>query len=154
MFFLSAVFTFKTHAQLGFCSGNSGEPIFTQTFGTGTNYGPQLPTGTTTYSFLGGSGPQDGEYTVGRNTSQYGWNLPSDHTVGDTNGKALIVNASFTSGEFYKTSIKNLCENSVSKIPQTKTVFWGPRGGQRTRVCILCCCSGRPWGQKGPQDVP
>ena len=113
MFFLSAVFTFKTHAQLGFCSGNSGEPIFTETFDTGTNYGPELDPGTTTYSFVGNSGPQDGQYTIGRNTFSYGWSLPSDHTVGDTNGKALIVNASFTSGEFYKTSIKNLCENTT-----------------------------------------
>ena len=101
------------YAQLGFCQGNSGDPIFTETFGTGTNYGPQLPAGTTSYSFVGFNGPQDGEYTVGSNTFAYGWNMPSDHTVGDTNGKALIVNASFTTGEFYTTSVNGLCENTT-----------------------------------------
>ena len=49
-------------AQLGFCSGNSGGPIFTETFGTGTNYGPALPGGTTNYDFVGFNGPQDGEF--------------------------------------------------------------------------------------------
>jgi gliding motility-associated-like protein len=101
------------HAQLGFCTGNSGDPIFTENFGTGTDYGPPLPAGTTDYNFVGFNGPQDGQYTVGSNTFSYGWNLPSDHTVGDTNGKALIVNASFTTGEFYRRSVSDLCENTT-----------------------------------------
>jgi hypothetical protein len=101
------------HAQLGFCQGNSGNPIFNEDFGTGTNYGPPLPAGVTTYSFVGFNGPQDGQYTVGSNTFALGWNMPSDHTPGDTNGKALIVNASFTVGEFYTASINGLCENTT-----------------------------------------
>jgi gliding motility-associated-like protein len=101
-------------AQLGFCQGNSGDPIFTETFGTGTNYGPALPTGTIDgYSFVGNSGPQDGQYTVASSTFSYGWNLPSDHTVGDTNGRALIVNASFAAGDFYKRPINGLCQNTT-----------------------------------------
>jgi len=102
----------NTFAQLGFCQGNSGDPIFTEDFGTGTDYGPPLAAGITTYNFVGFNGPQDGEYTVGSNTFAYGWNMPSDHTPGDTNGKALIVNASFTPGEFYNISINGLCENT------------------------------------------
>jgi len=100
------------HAQLGFCQGNSGDPIFSETFGSGTNYGPALSAGTTTYDFISSSGPQDGEYSIARNTFSYGWNLPSDHT-GDTNGKALIVNASFTTGEFYNIAVSGLCENTT-----------------------------------------
>jgi len=100
-------------AQLGFCNGNSGDPIFTEDFGTGTSYGPALPTGTTNYDFVGSNGPQDGEYTVGPNTFAYGWNLPSDHTPGDTNGRCLIVNADFTAGEFYRTTISGLCETTT-----------------------------------------
>lgn len=110
--FCISFFSKDMHAQLGFCQGNSGDPIFTETFGTGTNYGPPLAAGTTTYSFVGNSGPQDGEYTIGRNTFSFGWNLPSDHT-GDTNGKCLIVNASFAAGEFYKTEINGLCESTT-----------------------------------------
>nr|WP_321233660.1 gliding motility-associated C-terminal domain-containing protein [uncultured Psychroserpens sp.] len=101
------------HAQLGFCQGNSGDPIFIEDFGTGTDYGPQLPIGTTTYNFVGFDGPQDGQYTIGSSTFAYGWNMPSDHTVGDTDGKALIVNVSFTPGEFYSTAINGLCENTT-----------------------------------------
>jgi len=112
IFFLIFFCVQKTEAQLGFCQGNSGAPIFTETFGTGTTYGPPLPAGTTTYNFIGNSGPQDGEYTVGRNTFSFGWNLPSDHT-GDVDGKCLIVNADFSPGEFYRTSVSGLCENTT-----------------------------------------
>jgi gliding motility-associated-like protein len=113
LFFFLSLFAPNTHAQLGFCTGNAGPPIFLEDFGTGTDYGPQLPSTVTTYNFVSNSGPQDGEYSVGSNTFSYGWNLPSDHTPGDTDGKCLIVNASFTSGEFYKTPISGLCENTT-----------------------------------------
>ncbi len=105
-------FTKELHAQLGFCQGNSGDPIFSETFGSGTNYGPALSSGTTTYTYVNSGGPQDGEYTISQNTFFYGWNLPSDHT-GDVNGKALIVNASFTTGEFYNIAVSGLCENTT-----------------------------------------
>ncbi|UWX54707.1 hypothetical protein NYZ99_18000 [Maribacter litopenaei] len=36
-----------------------------------------------------------------------------DHTPGDTNGKAFIVNASFTAGEFYQRPVTGLCENTT-----------------------------------------
>jgi len=101
------------YAQLGFCQGNSNDPIFVENFGSGSDYGPELPSGTTTYTFVGFDGPQDGEYTLGSSTFAYGWNMPSDHTPGDTDGKALIVNASFTPGEFYNISINGLCENTT-----------------------------------------
>ncbi len=103
----------SAYAQLEFCTGNSGDPIFNETFGTGITYGPPLPGGTTTYNFIDNSGPQDGQYSIGSNTFSFGWNLPSDHTTNDVNGKSLIVNASFTSGEFYTTSINGLCENTT-----------------------------------------
>ena len=78
MFFLSAVFTFKAHAQL--CQGNSGDSIEPETFGVGTDYGPELPLGTTTYDFVNTESPQDGQYTIGRKTNAFGWKMPSDHT--------------------------------------------------------------------------
>ena len=62
--FIFIVFsTLKLQAQLGFCGGNSGDPIFEETFGTGTVNGPQLPAGTTTYNFTTGA-PDDGDYTI------------------------------------------------------------------------------------------
>ncbi|QBA65111.1 hypothetical protein [Muriicola soli] len=99
-------------AQLGFCQGNSGSPIFTEDFGTGLTNGPALPAGTTTYTYVNGP-PDDGSYTIASNTAGYfDWFNIQDHTPDDTNGKAFIVNASFTAGEFYRRSINGLCENT------------------------------------------
>jgi gliding motility-associated-like protein len=103
----------KLQAQLGFCSGNSGDPIFTETFGTGTNFGPSLPTGNTEYTFVSNSGPQDGQYTIANNTFSYGWSLPNDHTPNDSNGKCFIVNADFSQGEFYRRTVNGLCETTT-----------------------------------------
>ena len=106
-----AFFSFeKGHAQLGFCNGNSGDPIFTETFGTGTTQTP-IPAGTTTYTFSSGT-PNDGFYTVSSSTAFFDWHDVPDHTEGDANGKCLIVNADFTAGEFYRTTITGLCENT------------------------------------------
>ena len=106
--FLSSELVFS---QLGFCSGNSGDSIFTEDFGTGTTNTP-LPVGTTTYTFAN-TDPQDGFYTVSSNTGFFDWHNTTDHTVGDTDGKSLIVNADFTTGEFYRTTINGLCENTT-----------------------------------------
>ena len=105
------LFSFEDgYAQLGFCNGNSGDPIFTETFGTGTTQTP-LPAGTTTYTFSSAT-PNDGFYTVSSSTAFFDWHDVLDHTEGDTNGKCLIVNADFTAGEFYRTTITGLCENT------------------------------------------
>ena len=106
--------SFQLLAQLGFCQGNSGDLIFTENFGTGTNFGPQLSAAIIPgYGFVGNGGPQDGQYTIASSTFFYGWSLPSDHTIGDTNGKALIVNATFATGDFYVRPISGLCQNTT-----------------------------------------
>lgn len=102
----------KGRAQLGFCTGSSGDPIFTEDFGSGTVDGPELPPGTTTYNFTTGT-PNDGDYTISSTTNYFDWQNVQDHTPGDTNGKAFIVNASFTAGEFYQRAVTGLCENTT-----------------------------------------
>jgi gliding motility-associated-like protein len=101
----------NVYGQLGFCSGNSGDPIFTETFGTGTTNGPALPAGTTTYTYENGV-PQDGSYTISNNSNYLDWHNVSDITPDDSNGKFLIVNASFNAGEFFRRNISGLCENT------------------------------------------
>ena len=99
-----------SNAQLGFCSGNSGDPIFEENFGVGAG-NTSLPAGTTTYAYDPGF-PNDGFYTV-RNGSfgnGYDWQEIDDHTPNDTDGRFLIVNAGFSPGEFYRTTINGLCE--------------------------------------------
>ena len=110
LFFLSTLFFIKVNAQLGFCTGNSGAPIFIENFGTGTT-NTQLPPGTTSYDYASGS-PIDGQYQVSSSSAHFDWHRVVDHTTGDTNGKMLIVNADFTAGEFYRTTISGLCENT------------------------------------------
>ena len=116
-----AVFVISNaNAQLGFCGGNSGDSIFTEDFGAAPSAASQhisLPApGITTYGFLG-SPPgvfADGLYTVSNmNYQQWNWFNEEDHTIGDTNGRMLVVNASFTQGEFYRTPISGLCENTT-----------------------------------------
>ncbi len=104
----------KSNAQLGFCNGNSGDPIFTEDFGTGTT-NTALPTGTTTYTFVNGI-PNDGEYTVTNSLAgnTFEWHPILDLTSGDTNGKMLVINADDNiAGEFYRTSVSGLCETTT-----------------------------------------
>jgi len=113
LFFLLFIGYFPAlQAQLGFCQGNSGAPIFTENFGTGTTNGPALPPGATTYTYVNGA-PDDGSYTIASNTAGYfEWFNTPDHTPDDVSGKMFIVNAGFTPGEFFSRTIDGLCENT------------------------------------------
>lgn len=112
IFLISSLAFQNLNAQLGFCGGNSGDPIFIEDFGSGTTPGPALAPGITTYNFTAGE-PNDGSYTIASSSANFfDWHNTNDHTPGDTDGKMLIVNASFNPGEFYKTSITGLCENT------------------------------------------
>ncbi len=105
------------YGQLGFCTGSKGEPVFFENFGSGTNFGPALAPGITSYNYIG-SDPNDGFYTLFHKTFFWNsWHNSDDHTpnnqVDGTNGKALLVNASFTAGEFYKRKVNGLCVNTT-----------------------------------------
>ena len=102
---------FFAQAQLGFCNGNSGDAIFIEDFGAGT-VPVALPPNTTTFLFQS-SFPTDGSYLVSNSSSFFGWHTNVDHT-GNANGRYLTVNAddAVNGGEFYKTTISGLCENT------------------------------------------
>lgn len=117
----------EMHAQLGFCQGNSGDPIFTETFGVGTQ-NTSLPAGTTTYTYSNNQDPNDGFYTVSSTSNYFDWFSVSDHTLNDTNGRMLIVNSSFTAGEFYKTTINGLCENTTYEFSSWLINLTPPNG--------------------------
>lgn len=109
------------------CNGSSGTPIFFENFGTPTTCfsNTALPLGTTTYTFKGtntdNNPPNDGEYSLfcGSTAPWWNWGLWHqtyfDHTTGTgtgTGSNMLIVNASFTSGEFYRRAVSGLCPNT------------------------------------------
>jgi hypothetical protein len=100
--FLLLLVCASNYAQLGFCPGSKGDPVFTENFGNGTTYGPVLPAGITTYIYVTGA-PNDGQYTLHYNSNQYStWHNSLDHTPDATNGpngKMLLMNANaVTSG--------------------------------------------------------
>lgn len=105
--------SFQIFAQLGFCEGSKGDPIFQETFGDGTSTGSPLSPGTTNYRFVS-QDPQDGEYTISDEISRtiQGWHSFLPETA-ISNGRALIVNAGFSAGIFYQTAITGLCENTT-----------------------------------------
>lgn len=112
-FLILLLTSYSSYGQLGFCLGSKGLPIFTENFGSGTTFGPQLPAGTTSYNYVSGT-PNDGDYTLSSQINlNSSWHNAQDHTTGDTNGKSLIVNASFTSGAFYKRTVTGLCVNTT-----------------------------------------
>jgi gliding motility-associated-like protein len=117
-FFLRLSFTFfllgivyGLQAQL--CTGSLGDAVVNITFGTGggnnTGYTP-----TNAYTFTGSSCPNDGSYTITNSTSNcFGnsWHtVNADHTG---NGAFMLVNASYTPGDFFVTTVSDLCPNTT-----------------------------------------
>jgi len=116
-FFLRSVFivfvlgfTFSINAQL--CTGSLGDPVVNVTFGSGgSNSGY---TATNAYMYTSTSCPNDGFYTITNSTSNcFGntWHtVSSDHTG---NGAFMLVNATFTPGDFLVTAVNNLCPSTT-----------------------------------------
>ncbi|MBY0537427.1 MAG: T9SS type A sorting domain-containing protein [Chitinophagaceae bacterium] len=97
---LSAVMSGKAQS----CSGETLK--FKETFGTGSN--TSLATGITTYRYTGSGSLADGDYRVTKNTQTNGdWLNAPDHT-GNSNGRMMVINASYTAGEFYRDTVGSL----------------------------------------------
>ena len=115
LFFLAVLTCFAGKAQL--CTGSLGDPVINITFGSGSNPGAPLKAASTNYIYVSGDCPQDGEYTVRTYSSNcFGntWYSPQeDHTPGDVNGYFMLVNASYTPGDFYVDTVKGLCPSTT-----------------------------------------
>jgi gliding motility-associated-like protein len=108
---------FAASAQV--CTGSLGDPVFTFDFGSGTS--PQFPV--TNYTFVGGSCPNDGQYSLSKTESgchDDTWHrITQDHTGND--GYMMVVNADAVAGkEFFSkqttvdgTNVGVLCENTT-----------------------------------------
>ena len=111
----SFIFSFELRAQL--CQGSLGDPVVNITFGAGSN--PGLPAGssTTNYSYETNDCPLDGYYTIANSTRNcFGgtWHtITEDHTPGDVNGYMMVVNASYTPGDFFVKTVDGLCPNTT-----------------------------------------
>jgi len=108
---LLAISTAKLSAQL--CTGSLGEPAVSIDFGSGKPGDPAYKP-TTTYGYLTNSCPGDGWYSVVRQTSGcYGntWLTVNEDHTGD--GAFMLVNGSFTPGDFFIDTVQGLCQNTT-----------------------------------------
>lgn len=116
-FFLRAAFVFiilsyavSINAQL--CTGSLGDPVVNITFGSGGSGSGY--TATNAYTYTSSTCPDDGYYTItGYTANCFGssWHtVNTDHTG---NGAFLLVNASFTPGDFFVATVNNLCPNTT-----------------------------------------
>jgi len=94
------------------CNGSLGDPAVNITFGSGNGTGNFPPPGG--YTYTASTCPNDGFYTITGGTSAcFGntWHTVStDHTG---NGNFMLVNASYTPGDFFVTTVSNLCPNTT-----------------------------------------
>ena len=102
-------------AQL--CSGSLGSPVVNITFGSGYVTPSSISGFTTTYPYVSGSCPLDGNYTIA-STSPYcfggtWWTLNTDHTPNSVNGDMMIINASNAPSDFFIDTVSGLCSGTT-----------------------------------------
>lgn len=107
---IAVFFSDRVAAQL--CSGSLGDPVVNITFGSGGGRSGYVPSGS--YIYTTSTCPNDGYYTITNSTSncfQGTWHsVLNDHTG---NGAFLLVNASYQPGDFFLTTVSNLCPNTT-----------------------------------------
>lgn len=93
------------------CNGILGPKVVSIDFGSGSNPGPPLPFGTTTYNYNQSCTISPGQYTIVNNTiaCRQNWhNIPQDHTPNDVDGYFLMVDANANRDEFYRAVVTGL----------------------------------------------
>lgn len=97
-------------AQL--CTGSLGDPVVSIDFGSASN--PPTNFVAPGYTYTASACPNDGFYTItGYSSGCFGnaWHtVAADHTG---NGYYMLVNASYQPGDFFVTSVTNLCPNTT-----------------------------------------
>lgn len=105
----------NNYAQLSFCTGSKGDPVFSENFGNGVG-ASMLPPGITTYLF--NPTPNDNYYALINHSNffQPSWHVIPDHTPDATNGpngKMMIVNGASIPSDFFKKTVTGLCVNTT-----------------------------------------
>ncbi|MEO6721925.1 MAG: gliding motility-associated C-terminal domain-containing protein [Ferruginibacter sp.] len=102
----------SANAKAQLCSGSLGDAVVNITFGSGG--GPSSYVPANSYTYFSSPCPDDGFYTVTNQTSNcFGdsWHtVSSDHSGG---GAFMLVNASYTPGDFFITTVTDLCPNTT-----------------------------------------
>ncbi len=100
-------------AKAQLCNGSLGDPVVNIDFGSGGGTNPGF-TPSAAYTYTSSSCPNDGFYTITNSTSGCFGNswltVNSDHTG---NGAFMLVNASFIPGDFFVSTVTDLCPNTT-----------------------------------------
>lgn len=111
LLFLTCLFTNLVSAQL--CTGSLGDPVVNITFGNGNSSGSNFVP-PAAYNFTSSTCPNDGFYTItGTSVGCFNGNwhtVTNDHTG---NGNFMLVNASYQPGDFFSTTVNDLCPNTT-----------------------------------------
>jgi len=98
------------------CTGGLGDPIVNITFGQAVNNGQPLSPGVTNLSYVSGTCPSDGQYTIiGHTSGCFGntWvSIGQDHT-GNQAGLFMLINASYQPSDFYLQKVDGLCPGTT-----------------------------------------
>jgi len=100
-------------SQAQVCNGSFGDPVVNLSFGKG-NTGPSPFVPTSSYGYVSTACPDDGYYTIANEiVNCFGdtWHHATDHTGGG--GNFMLVNASFQPGDFFLTTVTDLCPNTT-----------------------------------------
>ncbi len=114
IFILSVLVFNSLQAQIEFCKGVKGSPIFVEDFGKVFSKTIVKRIGKTNYKFSGTKPPKEGEYTISSKFNYYPyWFDTKDHTNLKRKGQALVVNASedFSAKPFLERSIGGFCSS-------------------------------------------
>ena len=105
------VSVFCSPAQAQLCDGSLGDPVVNITFDSGGGASSYVPAAG--YTYTSSNCPNDGYYTITKGTSgcfNDTWlNVSHDHKG---NGAFMLVNASYQPGDFFLTTVTNLCPNT------------------------------------------
>jgi gliding motility-associated-like protein len=111
--FLAVVIFSSSGIRAQVCNGSLGDPVVNLTFGHGST-GPSSYVPSASYTYFSSPCPDDGYYTVTDRTSNCfnnSWHtVSSDHTGG---GNFMLVNASYQPGDFFLTTVTDLCPNTT-----------------------------------------
>lgn len=113
--FILSFTTLKTIAQV--CTGSLGDPIVHISFGFGSDAGPELDRGQTSYEYSQDMCPRQAQYsllTESVNCFDNTWNtVASDHTSTDGKGFFMLVNSESVKGNVFTYTVKDLCPNTT-----------------------------------------
>ncbi len=140
-------------AQL--CNGSLGDPVVNITFGSpgsggGTGYAPPGA-----YTYSASTCPDDGFYTITSATSGcFGnsWHsVLNDHTGG---GNFMLVNASYTPGDFFVATVTDLCPNTTYEFAAWIMNVMIPNGISPNVTFRIEKPDGTVLGQYNTGDIP